>query len=964
MSRRLSVGGAIDRARPIPFAFDGRAYVGYAGDTLASALLGAGVAIVGRSFKYHRPRGVWGHWVEEPNAIVDLVRNGRREPNARATTAFLEEGVALAARSVNAAPSADRDLFAFLDAFARFLPSGFYYKTFLWPNWKAFEPVVRALAGLGRIDPQWTPAAPVAPRNRRCEVLVVGAGPSGLAAARAVAAAGMGVLVVDDRPAPGGSLLYRGGAPEGAAAGAWIADAVATIEAAGGAFLANTTAYGVYDHNLVCALQRGAAGGADSLWRIRPRHIVVAAGAIERPLLFDHNDRPGVLSAEAGLAYLTQYGVLVGERVVVAANNDSAYAAAAALGGAGAKVTIVDCREAAPAMEAAAAAGVDVRRGQRVARAEGRRAVRAVRLASGATIEADALLASGGFTPTVHLYCQAKGRPTWDERLLAFVPDGEVDGLTVIGAANGVFSLAGALDQGHAAIAALRGDGAAKAALGKRENALVAAPAWPDAKDGWRTWIDPLSDVTLEHVALAARESYLSIEHVKRYTTLGMGTDQGKTSAVNGVAALGLATGREIAAVGTTTYRPPFTPVPMPALAGLRTGPLLNPARRLPLEARHRALGAVFDDYGGWLRPAFYGEANAKAAAVEREARLVRDAVAIFDGSPLGKIEVMGPDAGAFLDFNSYMTMSTLRPGQMRYGFMLQENGVVFDDGVTARLDAHRFLVSCSTSHVAGVHARLEDWRQDQFDPSRVYVHNATAQWATLTVSGPLSLKLVERLELGVDLADAKLPHMTLAEGRFADGAARVARVSYTGERSYEISVRAARAGILLDRLLETGRDLGVGLLGVEALMVLRAEKGYIVVGKDTDGTTMPHDLGFAGPREKRAGDFIGKRSLFTEIASAPDRRQWVGFEPANGREPLPCGAHIVELGGPRPRSAGFVTSSYWSPALGRPIALGLVERGAARMGETITMQHLGRRFPARIALACAFDPKGERLHA
>jgi sarcosine oxidase subunit alpha len=470
--------------------------------------------------------------------------------------------------------------------------------------------------------------------------------------------------------------------------------------------------------------------------------------------------------------------------------------------------------------------------------------------------------------------------------------------------------------------------------------------------------------MTVKDVALAARESYLSIEHVKRYTTLSMATDQGKTSSVNGAATLALATGRDIAAVGTTTYRPPFTPVPMPALAGMRRGELLNPVRRLPLEARHRAHGAVFDDYGGWLRPAFYGEASGRAAAIEREARTARDAATIFDGSPLGKIEVIGPDAAAFLDFNSYMTMSTLQPGRLRYGLLLQENGVVFDDGVIARLSPERFVVSCSTSHVAAVHARLEDWRQDQFDPSRVYVHNATAHWTTLTVSGPLSRQLVDRLELGIDLADAALPHMALAEGRFAGDVARVARVSFTGDRSYEISVRASQAEALLDRLLGLGRDLGVGLLGVEALMVLRAEKGYFVVGKDTDGTTMPHDLGFAGPRDKRAGDFIGKRSLFTEVASAPDRRQWVGFEPTEGRELLPCGAHVVDLAGPRPRSTGFVTSSYASPTLGRPIALGLVERGAARISEEAPLQHLGRRLTARIAPACAFDPKGERLHA
>jgi sarcosine oxidase subunit alpha len=514
------------------------------------------------------------------------------------------------------------------------------------------------------------------------------------------------------------------------------------------------------------------------------------------------------------------------------------------------------------------------------------------------------------------------------------------------------------------AIAALRDGRSLNASQVPRENAIAAEPAWPDAAGAGRAWLDMQNDVTLKDVRLAASESYLSVEHLKRYTTLGMATDQGKTSNINGIAALAAATGRAMDAIGTTTYRPPYVPVPMPALAGLRAGELLNPVRRLPLEAMHRSSGALFDEYGGWLRPAFYGAAGARAAAIEREARNARDAVAIFDGSPLGKIEVIGPDAAAFLDFNSYMTMATLKPGRIRYGFLLQETGVVFDDGVIARLDEQRFVVSCSTSHVAGVHARLEAWRQDQFDPARVFIHNATAQWATLTVTGPLSRKLVDRLDLGVDLADAALPHMALANGRFAGGPARVARVSFTGDRSYEISVGASRGEALLDRLIATGHDVGAGLLGLEALMLLRAEKGYIIVGKDTDGTTMPHDIGFAGPREKRSDDFIGKRSLFTAAAVAADRRQWVGFEAAEGREQLPCGAHVVEFGGPRPRSAGFVTSSYVSPTLARPIALGLVERGASRIGEAIALQHLGRRFVARIAPACAFDPKGERLHA
>jgi sarcosine oxidase, subunit alpha len=962
MSRRLASGGAIDRSRPLSFTFDGRAIVGYAGDTVASALLGAGVGVVARSFKYHRPRGIFGHWVEEPNAIFDIVRDGRREPNARATTSYLEENVALTVQSVNAFPDAAADRFAFLDAFARFLPAGFYYKTFMWPNWQIFEPRIRAMAGLGQTDHAWAPSRSRPARNRRCDVLVIGAGPAGLSAARAASEGGMSVIIIDDRPAPGGSLLFRGGAPEGLAAEEWIETTVAAVTKARGVILSDTTAYGVYDHNMVCAWRRANANEPDALWRIRARHIIVACGAIERPVVFEQNDRPGVMSAEAGLAYLNQYGVLVGERIAIATNNDSAYDVAAALKAAGAAVTVLDSRRDGRGVEAAL--GIDVRRDVRVARTEGRDGVRAVRLTSGATLDVDAVLMSGGFTPTAHLYCQAKGRLTWDEQCLAFVPGGSIEGVSVIGAANGSFSVASSLDQGRAAIAALRGEGGTKGASARRENTLAAEPIWPDAASEGRAWIDMQNDVTLKDVRLAASESYVSVEHLKRYTTLGMATDQGKTSNVNGIAALAVATGRAMDAVGTTTYRPPYVPIPMPALAGLRAGALLNPVRRLSLEARHRALGAVFDEYGGWLRPAFYGDANAKTDAIEREASNARDAVAIFDGSPLGKIEVIGPDAAKFLDFNFYMTMSTLKPGRIRYGLLLQETGVVFDDGVVARLDEQRFVVSCSSSHVAAVYARLEEWRQDQFDPARVFIHNATAQWATLTATGPLSRKLVDRLGLGVDLADTALPHMALANGRFADGPARVARVSFTGDRSYEISVRASRAEALLDRMLEAGRDIGAGLLGLEALMLLRAEKGYLIVGKDTDGTTMPHDLGFAGPREKRSDDFIGKRSLFTEAACAPDRRQWVALEVAEGDALLPCGAHVVDFGASRPRSVGFVTSSYFSPTLARPIAIGVVERGASRNGETVALQHLGRRFAARIAPACAFDPKGERLYA
>jgi len=958
MARRLPGGGRIDRSRPLDFGFDGLACKGFAGDTVASALLASGIRVVGRSFKYHRPRGIWGHWVEEPNALLDLVRAEGPEPNARATTSFLREGMLLA-RSVNTVPSAATDRKAWIDSFSRFIPAAFYYKTFMWPDWHLFEPRIRAMAGLGRIDPIWQALRSSAQRNVSCDVLVVGAGPAGLETARLAASAARSVVLVDDRPELGGSLLFRDGLPDGNDAASWIASSASAIEAAGGKILTSTTAYGVFDHNLVAAAQRHADGRPDTLWRIRAGHVVLAAGAIERPLVFADNDRPGVMSAEAALAYLRQYAVLVGESVVVATNNDVAYQTAMALRDAGASVTVADVRSEAEPMAAAAANGIAVRRGVRVVRAEGGKEVEGVRLSDGSRVGADVLLVSGGYTPTVHLFCQSKGRLAWDDGRLALLPEGPVAGMTVVGAANGAFELASALAQARAVIPALDGSPASPPSRG----AFAIAPAWPDTDAKGRAWIDYQNDVTLKDIAIAARESFTSVEHLKRYTTLGMATDQGKTSNVNGIAAMAARTGRSIHEVGVTIYRPPFTPVSFLALAGTRRGEMMSPVRRLACESIHREFGATLDEYGGWLRPAFYGQNADAATVIEREVRTARDAVAIFDGSSLGKIEVMGPDAAAFMDFNYYNTMSTLKPGRIRYGFMLQETGFVYDDGVLARLSPERFVVSCSTSHVAGVHARLEEWRQDSFDPRRLFVHNATVQWATFAVTGPRSRELVGELGLGVDLSNAALPHMAVVEGAFAGRPARVARVSFTGDRSYEVSVPARLGDHLLRQLIRLGKSRGATLLGVESLMRLRAEKGYVIVGKDTDGATMPHDLGLVGPREKRTDQFVGRRSLFTEAACMPDRRQLVGLESVGGGL-LPVGAHGVEVTSGRARSTGFVTSSYDSPTLGRPIALGLIERGSSRMGETITLQHLGGRLQARISPTCAFDPKGERIDA
>lgn len=952
---RLSSGGsAIDRSRPISFSFDGRKVQGFEGDTIASALLASDVAVVGRSFKYHRPRGVWGASVEEPNALVDVNGSVATTPNTRATTELALEG--MIAKSVNASPNAAADRNAFIDRFSRFIPAAFYYKTFMWPDWHLFEPRIRAVAGLGAVDPDWQSSGPSDQINRHCDVLVVGAGPAGLAAAKLAAAAGQSVILVDDQHKPGGSLNHRASEIDGKPASVWIAETITELSSAGHLVLSATTAFGIYDHNLVGLNQRHGDGRPDTLWRIRPHRIVLATGAIERPLPFANNDLPGIMSADAALIYLKRYAVLVGRRIVVATNNDSAHEVAGALAQAGADVTLVEMRkDGAPAIPK----GVTQIAGRLVASARGKMRVEGVVLDDGTALDADCVVVSGGWTPTIHLFCQARGKLAWSDERAAFLPGDPVEGITVAGAAAGAVSLS---DVFESSAKAAQGETTAPRSTGVEATVGILA-AWPIPGAKGRVWIDYQNDVTAKDVELAARENFISVEHLKRYTTLGMATDQGKTSNLAGLALMGAVTGRTVPEVGTTTYRPPFTPVPLASFAGPRGGELMSPVRRLPLENVHRAQGAVFQEYGGWLRPAHYGGADADRA-IQDEARRARQSVALFDGSTLGKIEVMGPKAAEFVDFIYYNTMSTLKPGRCRYGFMLSENGVVFDDGILVRLDEHRFVVSCSSSHVASVHARLEEWRQDRFGRDAVYIHNATSEMATLTVSGPNARKLLAALNLGLSLDDTDLPHMAMGEGMFETDPVRVARVSFTGDRSYEVSIRADRAERLWARMHEAGKALNAVTIGLEALMILRAEKGYIVIGKDTDGTTLPHDLGVDGPRAKRQSEYVGRRSLFTEIATQDNRQQLVGLAVAQGEAPLATGAHGVLREGGKIRSQGFVTSSYHSPTLARPVALAVIERGASRHGETIDIQHLGLVRRATITAPCAFDPSGERLNA
>ncbi|MEZ5923238.1 MAG: 2Fe-2S iron-sulfur cluster-binding protein [Hyphomicrobiaceae bacterium] len=936
-SVRLASGGEIDRSRPLRFTFDGRPMTGYAGDTVASALLASGVSIVGRSFKYHRPRGIFSAGIEEPNALLDLRLAERHDPICRATVERLADGMALC--SVHASGTAASDRLAIIDRFARFIPAAFYYKSFMWPSWRLYEDRIRAMAGIGMLDPRARRGL-AAEHHRAVDLCVVGGGPAGLAAALAGMGTGKSVLIADMDQRLGGSLLARDGEVAGMPGRDWAGDAAVRLRRGGALVLTQTMAFGLYDHNALGLVERTDTG--ERLWRVRAREIVLATGAIERPMLFANNDRPGVMLAGAVLSYLRRHGVRAGERVVIATANDSTHELSVALRAAGAEVLVVDARKS-----------------DFVTKVVGKDRVEGVRLADGTGLDADLVAVSGGFSPALHLYAHAKGVVAWSRQKGAFVPRDKLDGLSVAGAANGAFDLAAALAEGWGAAG---GETGAAPRTSEPDRAWSAAPVVDPEHLRGRVWVDLQNDVTTKDIVLAHRESFSAIEHLKRYTTLGMATDQGKTSNVNGLAVLASLAGREMGEAGVTTFRPPYAPVSFVTIAAMHRGELSHPVRRLPVEPEHRAERAHFREYGGILRPAWYG---AEEGAIARECLAARSRAIVFDGSPLGKIEIVGPDAAKLIDFIFYTRMSTLANGRLRYGLMLTEGGAIFDDGVVLRLAEDRFIVSCSSSHVPAVAAHLEAWRQDIFDRRRVFIHDTTASWATITIGGPGSMAVVRSLELGSSIDDADLPHMGFAEGRFGGRPVRIARVSFIGERSYEISVPASLGGALW----AAARSAGAEPMGVEALSVLRLEKGFIIVGADTDGETMPHDIGFAGPRDKRRDAYVGDRSLFTEDAMRVDRRQLVGLR-ALDRRVLPPGAHAIVSSGRERRSIGFVTSSAMSPALGYPVALGLVENGRMRMGEVLDLEDYGAkrtggsRHQAEVVAPCFLDGQGARLHA
>ena len=997
---RLFAGGRIDRERPLRFRFDGESYTGFAGDTVASALLAHGVHLVGRSFKYHRPRGILSAGAEEPNALLQVGRGAYTLPNQRATQVELYEG--LSATSQNRWPSLRFDAGAASGLFSSLLPAGFYYKTFMWPPsfWlRYYEPLIRRAAGLGR-----SPTEPDPDRydktHAHCDVLVVGGGAAGIAAALAGGRTGARVMLVDEQSEPGGWLLGSRTRIDDAPAMHWVSSALEELrEMDEVRVLPRTTVTGYYDHNYLVALERVGdhlPPGSDAprprqrLWKIRARQVVLATGAQERPLVFGNNDRPGIMLAGAARQYVNRYAVRPGETAVVATNNDSAYAAAIDLSDCGMQVHVVDVRKRLPEAMVAAARqrSIEVLAGHALVAAQGRSRVRGVTVApldatktgyagSPRRLSCDLIAMSGGLNPTLHLFSQSRGRIVYSPERGCYVPGESAQAERSAGAANGTFPLAYCLSEGReagkaaAAAAGFRRRGGTRAPRVSGEREQPAETWWvsPPLRPGMPSshhFVDFQNDVSAADIALAVREGYRSVEHVKRYTTTGMGTDQGKTSNANAIAILGRTLGVDAAQVGITTFRPPYTPLTFGALAGRDIGALADPVRITPMHDWHVAHGAKFEDVGQWKRPWYYpADGESMHQAVDRECLAARNALGILDASTLGKIDIQGRDAAEFLDRIYTNGFRKLPVGRCRYGLMCGEDGMVFDDGVTARLGERHFLMSTTTGGAARVLAWLEEWSQTEWPELEVWFNSVTEQYAVASISGPFARALLGELTTGVDLGPDALPFMSWRDLPVAGTPARVMRVSFTGESSFEINVAADHGQYLWTTLMRAGARYGITPFGTEAMHVLRAEKGFIIAGQETDGTVTPDDLGL-GRMVSRHKDFIGKRSLARPDARREDRKQLVGLLTEDPQTVLPEGAQIVERVLPRPPMPmiGHVTSSYFSANLGRSIALALLRRGRDRHGERVALPLPKRTVSAVVTAPIFYDPDGERTRA
>lgn len=989
---RLPKGGVVDRARAITFRFNGKTYRGFEGDTLASALLANGVHMVGRSFKYHRPRGILAAGAEDPAGLVQVDQDqANTSPNTRASEIEIFEG--LDAMPQNCWPSLSFDLGTLNDIFAPFIPAGFYYKTFMGPpgNWMFFEPFIRKAAGLG-VSPSEQDPDRYEHVNRHCDVLVIGAGPAGLMATLTAARSGARVIIAEDTAHLGGHVLSldpQGHQIDGQLPQSWVSRVETKLaNLPNVTVLKRTCAFGYYIDNFIGLIEttqdhlpphkRDPRKTRQRLWRVRADQVVLATGALERPLVFNGNDRPGVMLAGGVRTFLYRYGVKAGENAIVFTNNSSAWEAAFDFLEAGVKVNAIIDTRAEPEQEFVAAAAernIEVMTSATVFATEGRKRISAAIVKTltetGGTsgeeirIPCDLLAVSGGWSPNVALFSQSRGKLRYDDDLAGFRPAQSWQAERSVGGANGTFSLANCLAEGTAA-----GIEAAKASGFDAEAEAVPATEQPFAlsyslRSTWelptgtsarqsRAFVDFQNDVTAKDLHLAVREGYRSVEHAKRYTTLGMGTDQGKTSSVNGFGILASALNKSIPEVGVTTYRQPYKPITLGGVAGQHRGALFHPRRTTPMHNRHVAAGAMFEIVGDWMRARSYPKGSENFhQAVQRESLKARQDIGMLDASTLGKIDIQGKDAREFINRIYTNAWLKLKPGHCRYGLMLNEDGMVFDDGVTACLADNHFHMTTTTGGAATVLNWLEEYHQTEWPKLDVYMTTVTEQWAVISLCGPKSDKLVKQVVDNFDPDPEAFPFMTWRDARIEGVPARVFRISFTGELSYEINVPASYGTWLWDRCMDVGKDFDITPYGTEAMHLLRAEKGFIIVGQDTDGTVTPQDLRMNWIVKKNA-DFIGRRSLLRADTQRKDRRQLVGLLTEDPEFVIEEGAQLIEMSvEPHPPvpMIGYVTSSYYSPNLKRSIALALVNAGGERMGGTIYVSRQGKdTVPARIA--------------
>ncbi|MBO9475260.1 sarcosine oxidase subunit alpha family protein [Shimia sp. R10_1] len=981
-NNRLS-GGLINRDAALNFTFDGKTYQGFEGDTLASALLANGVRLMGRSFKYHRPRGPLTAGSEEPNALVELRSGGRQEPNTRATVAELYDG--FSANSQNRWPSLERDFMAINDRFSNFLTAGFYYKTFMWPKafWeKLYEPIIRKAAGLGSLTGEDDPDH-YDKGFLHCDLLIIGAGPAGLAAALTAGRAGAQVIVADEDFRMGGRLIAETGALAEMAGEAWVTETLAELASMGNVrVMPRTTVFGAYDHGIYGAVERNAdhliAPATDkprqTLWRIYSKRAVIATGAIERPIAFENNDRPGVMLAGAVRGYANRWAATPAQSVVVFANNDDAHQTARDLMARGVVVpAIVDTRPDAPDV-----AGTEVLKGAEIVDSSGRLGLTSVRVrtANGQTrdIACGAVAMSGGWNPNLGLTCHQRGRPVWHNDIHAFVPgEGLPVGQIVAGAAKGEFTTEAALKGGAAAaVAALSDLGitAAAAELPAATDAPVAITPFWHVKGAKRAWLDYQNDVTVKDVKLAHQENFTAVEHLKRYTTLGMATDQGKTSNVGALAVMAELTGKSIPETGTTIFRPPYTPVAMGAFGGRAVGKDFHPTRLTPSHKWAEEQGAVFVEVGNWLRAQWFprkGETHWRQS-VDREVLQTRNSVGVCDVTTLGKIDVQGADAAAFLNKIYANGFAKLAVGKTRYGLMLREDGVAYDDGTAARLAEDHFVVTTTTANAVLAYRNMEFVRQCLCPEMDVQLISTTEAWAQYAVAGPNSRKLLQKIvDPEFDISNEAFPFMGCGEITVCGGLrARLFRISFSGELAYEIAVPTRYGDAMMRALMEAGEEFDAVPYGTEALGVMRIEKGH-AAGNELNGTTTALNLGL-GRMVSTKKDCIGNVLSRREGMNTKDALALVGVKPVNAADPLPAGAHLMNATGPvdAAHDQGYVTSAAYSPILESSIGLAFVKGGFDRKGEKLRLVNPleGQETLVEIVSAHFVDPEGEKLRA